>query len=232
MTRLGQIGQKAGDPIARRRPRATRTRPPPRPPRVGARGGSAGAGGRARSRRPARRRSSSWRSRFSAKLSRAPRNQRGPRTGSGGAMRSSPTTTSSHGARSVPLVGHHPAEPPDLGPERVGTGHRPVVQAGVVLDALGARRPPGLHEPEEARSGSPARPARGMGSRSVRLSRSGRACGGGGLVARSREGHARHARQRPSPSGEPAGAIELGGAAGHEVGGLNCACCASSHDLW
>ncbi len=41
----------------------------------------------------------SCRSRFSAKLSRAPVNHRGPSAGTGGAIRSRPTTTSSHGAR-------------------------------------------------------------------------------------------------------------------------------------
>ena len=42
-------------------------------------------------------RSSRWRSRFSAKLSRAPRNHLGPSNGSGGAMRSPPSSTASHG---------------------------------------------------------------------------------------------------------------------------------------
>ncbi len=45
-------------------------------------------------------------SKFSAKLSRAPGNHRGPSTGSGGAMRSPPATTASHGGaplRAAPL---------------------------------------------------------------------------------------------------------------------------------
>ncbi len=92
----------------------------------------------------------------------------GARAGSGGAMRSRPTTTSSHGRPPGPLLADHAAERPHLGPERLGALDRPAIERGKVGDRLGARWAAGRGPAEGMRSGSRGEPARRPESRSAR----------------------------------------------------------------
>ncbi len=164
-------------------------------------------------------RSSSWRSRFSAKLSRAPGNQRGPRTGSGGAIRSRPMTTSSHGARPSRSSATTPQNRQTSGQKASG---RATDQAWSVAKSSTDSAPGG-------------RWWRTLSRKRVMFARAARSGAGvqmGPAVDRSVMSGGGNESADP---GSPAGHARLSGLprpAGQEVGGLNCACCASSHDLW
>ena len=93
---------------------------------------------RARSRPRALRASSRRRSRFSAKLSRAPTNQRGPSSGSGGAMRSPCSSTASHGGAPARSSATTPAKRQSAGQNRSGSAIDHVVEPNAIRDARGA----------------------------------------------------------------------------------------------
>ena len=108
-----------------------------------------------------------------------------------------------------PLLGDHAAEPPDLGPECLGLLDRPAVQRGEVLTPLRCR--PGLVVRMCCDERGEIRALNALGVR--------------------RPERVRSDRQRglPAPPWPPFAAHA---ARPHDVGGLNCACCASSQDLW